>query len=195
MARAKKSEFLSSFGTAFQAFKAITDAVLAQGGSDDDLRRLISKPSLAQQVAAIIMDKERGGDLFPSQIHAADLIPQGWMVVEDVAPSKFHVKELEFISFLNQGESSINCEVIRQRAVTLKANLGLVDGKRILAEQDKLPVELRDKYIVLPGTLLRAPDGLLRVAYLFWDGGRWCLSFRWLGCDWVGHVRLARRRK
>jgi len=37
MAR-KKSEFLSAFGTAFEIWKAIIEAVTARGGTDDDLR-------------------------------------------------------------------------------------------------------------------------------------------------------------
>lgn len=57
MARAK-SEFLKAFGTAFEIFKAISDAVRAKDGSDDDLRRLISDSSLAEQVAGVIIGSE-----------------------------------------------------------------------------------------------------------------------------------------
>ena len=46
----KKSEFLGSLGKAFQIFKAIVDAILASGGSDEDVARL---ESLAPQIAAL----------------------------------------------------------------------------------------------------------------------------------------------
>jgi hypothetical protein len=46
----KKSEFLGAWGKAFQIFKAIVDAILASGGSDDDVARL---EMLAPQIAAL----------------------------------------------------------------------------------------------------------------------------------------------
>ncbi len=46
----KKSEFLGAWGKAFQIFKAIVDAILASGGSDEDVARL---ESLAPQIAAL----------------------------------------------------------------------------------------------------------------------------------------------
>lgn len=55
MARTK-SEFLKSFGTAFEVFKAITDEVTNRGGTDDDLRRVLSDSSLRKQVAELIVN-------------------------------------------------------------------------------------------------------------------------------------------
>jgi hypothetical protein len=46
----KKSEFLGAWGKAFQIFKAIVDAILASGGSDEDVARL---EILASQIAAL----------------------------------------------------------------------------------------------------------------------------------------------
>jgi len=46
----KKSEFLGACGKAFQIFKAIVDAILASGGSDEDVARL---ETLAPQIAAL----------------------------------------------------------------------------------------------------------------------------------------------
>lgn len=51
----EKSEFLSGFGTAFQIFKAISDAVLAAGGNDNDLRRVLSDKDLAPKIADLIV--------------------------------------------------------------------------------------------------------------------------------------------
>jgi hypothetical protein len=54
----KKSEFLGGFGMANEILKAIIDAVLEQGGSDEDLRRIISAPDLAKEIAGLIVQKQ-----------------------------------------------------------------------------------------------------------------------------------------
>jgi hypothetical protein len=54
----KKSAFLSSFGVSMNVFKAITDAVLAEGGSDDDLRALISDPDKCRRIALEIVGRK-----------------------------------------------------------------------------------------------------------------------------------------
>ncbi len=104
--------------------------------------------------------KTIGGKYFPSQFLAADLIPKDkygnpWVVVEDVLPSNFKVEDLEFVSFLKDGELRVNNETMQKRARELKANFGLVDGKRLLERQDNIPAKLRGKFLILlPGTIL-----------------------------------------
>lgn len=183
----KKSEFLSSLGVLWEIWKALVNEVLDLGGTDEDLRRIQTDATLRRQIAELIMTSVKS-------VTCADLIPQGWTVVEDVDPSDFQVEDLEFISCLNEGEDCIDGKTMRVRAVTLKANLGLFDGKRILDQQDKVPVEIRGKYIFLPGTLLRDSVGDLHVAYLYWDDERWCLNFYWLDRGWNAYDRLARRK-
>lgn len=135
------------------------------------------------------------GKKFLSEIHATELIPNGWEIVEYVEPSKFQVKDLEFISFLEKGEEYVKGDVMRQRAVKLKANLGLYDGKYLLEHQDEIPAKLRGKkYIVLPGTVLRGSYGNLHVPYLRWLGDRWVLSFHWVGDGFNGDGCLARSK-
>lgn len=57
MAR-KKSEFLGALGTTFQIFKTIADAVMEAGGSDDDLRKVLSPSNgLAKNLALVITGK------------------------------------------------------------------------------------------------------------------------------------------
>ncbi len=130
---------------------------------------------------------------FPSQILASNLlIPTGWEIIEDVAPTDFKISDLEMVPFLEGGESYINGEVLRQRAVGLKANLGLADAKYFLDHQAEIPVEFQSEYLVFTGTLLRDPDGNLLVAGLSWSGGRWELAFRSLVLVWRGYHRLLR---
>ncbi len=54
MAR-NKSQFLSAFGTAFEVWKAIVDAVLSQGGSDEHIRSLIGDKARLASIAAVIV--------------------------------------------------------------------------------------------------------------------------------------------
>lgn len=131
----------------------------------------------------------------PCQIHAPELIP-GWCkgIVEDVAPTDFKVSDLEFVPFLNDGERSVNGTTMRQRAVVLKANYGLSDAKRLLENQNDIPINRHGKHIVFTGTVLRDSGGDLYVAYVYWRGGRWCMYFGRLGGDWGARVRLPRRK-
>ncbi|OGH88749.1 MAG: hypothetical protein A3J93_01505 [Candidatus Magasanikbacteria bacterium RIFOXYC2_FULL_42_28] len=124
---------------------------------------------------------------------ATGLVPTDWTVVEDVVASQFDVASLRPRAFLKAGESGIAGDEMRRRAVSMGANLGLADGQRILAEQDKLSAEFRGFYIPLAGTVLCDSDGLRRVACLRWHGDRWVLRFSWLGCDWRGGARFACR--
>lgn len=139
---------------------------------------------------------------FPSFIYAPELIPEytdkdgnkrKWNVLEDIAPSQFDTNKLKPRSFLKTSDKKgyISGEEMRQRAVEFKGNLGLVDGKRMLAEQDKIPKEFRDFCIPLPGTLLRDSGGRLFVPCLRFGGRRWVLIFGWLGLGWRDGDRLA----
>lgn len=135
---------------------------------------------------------------FPCQIHAAGLIPETngckWEVVEDVEPSEFKVEDLDFVGFLEPGESVVTGTVMRERACTLKANFGLSDAPRLLEEQADIPESVRGKYIVLAGTKVRNPGGDLGVPVLCFDGEQWYLRWFWLGRDWDGRGRLPRSK-
>ena len=146
-----------------------------------------------ENLQAFLRNPNRGR--FASEIHAAELIPKGWTVVEDVEPtSDLDISKRKPSSFLKDSDKNgyIDGPEMRKRAPEFKGNLGLSDGKIMLADGGKLiPKEFRDFYIPLPGTLLRDPDGRLHVPYLNFDVGRWVLSFDWLDDVWAGRGRLA----
>lgn len=54
MAR-QKSEFLKGWGKAFEVFKAIVDSVLALGGGDADLERVLTDKTLRTEIAKLIV--------------------------------------------------------------------------------------------------------------------------------------------
>lgn len=156
------------------------DTVVAQGW-------IMNQASLANILRKVLLPPA-----FPSEIHAADLIPKGYTVVEDVEPiSALKVDDLEFPT-LGKGKSVVGTTVMRERAKARNANLGLVDGKAILAQQKKIPEDV--KFIVLTGTLLRDPDRRLYIGCLDRGDGGWRLGFHWIGGGWGGFYRLARRK-
>jgi len=137
---------------------------------------------------------------FPSLTLAADLIPEytdskgkkrKWEVVEDVTPTLFNIRDLKFKGFLKSGESLVNGSTMRERAVAMKGNLGLVDAKRLLDHQSEIPTKLRGRHIMFLGTVLRGSGGFLGVPCLFLDGDRWCLIFGWLDGGWDRSFRFA----
>ncbi len=55
MSRKHKSKFLKAFGEAFEVFEALVDAVLAAGGSDEDIARIQSNGDLLRELVAVVM--------------------------------------------------------------------------------------------------------------------------------------------
>lgn len=51
----KQSEFLKALGVMMEIWKAIVYAVFDKGGSDEDLRRVVTMPGLATKIAEVIM--------------------------------------------------------------------------------------------------------------------------------------------
>ena len=109
---------------------------------------------------------------------------------QNLKPANFNLADLQFRSFIKEGDSKyITGEEMRRRAITMKGNLGLADAKNLRDQLNSHPDKRKDlqgKYIVLPDTLLRYSDDVLRVACLFWYGGSWEFAFNWLGIDWDG---------
>ena len=121
-----------------------------------------------------------------------NFIPKGWTLVEDVKPTEIEVQDLEFIPFLEAGESGISGRVMRERSLKLMANLGLDDAIRVLKDQTEIPAVMQDYFIIFPGTTLRDLGGSLNVPYLRCSGGRWYVEFDWLDHGWYSLNRLAR---
>lgn len=162
--------------------------MLRQGWTHESIHALVTQTKPEDQpIEAIVRGMRRGS---PSAALAAEY---GYEVVDDVAqPTDFQVKDLEFISFLKEGEPPIDGATMRSRAVMLKGNFGLCDAPRLLKQQVDIPVEEHSRYIVLAGTKLRDRFGVLYVAYLFFDGEQWFLPFLRLGFDWDEFGRFPR---
>lgn len=120
-----------------------------------------------------------------------DKTKDGWKLLEDVL---FDGKEFvpEFLGFLKPGESSVNGDVMRLRAKELNVHTGQRHAEWLLEHQDRIPKELRGKYLVFPDTVWRDSVGYRGVPYLGWNGDKWCLNWNWLENDWNDNDRLIR---
>lgn len=187
----RKSAILTEGRRLHDLGRVVAEATLDAGGTDNDIVRVIGMEGLQRQIGLLVMGKLLLARR-PSERLAADLIPADWEVVEDVEPSVTDVAKLRPVPILKDGESCIGGDEMRKRAVVSKGNLGLADGKLIIAEQANLSADFNGFLIPLPGTVLRDPHGRLYVAYLYQDGGRWYVNFDRLGDDWDAYGRFAR---
>ena len=127
-----------------------------------------------------------------------DMTKENWQLLEDVKgdiPEGISTLNLELIPFLNEGESSVNGEEMKNRSKDLKANHGQKLAELLLRNQSQIPKEWRQFYLAFPGTVWQSSRGDRNVPYLGWLDGRWYLNFRWLDNDWHSLVRLVRFRE
>ncbi|MFA6548068.1 MAG: hypothetical protein WCT11_03960 [Candidatus Magasanikbacteria bacterium] len=173
-----------------QVGKLAKDAFVSLDLSKEAAQRLVTHPQIVVRLKALFTELVAE---FPCQIHAPELIPDKWEVLEDVEPTVgLDVSQLRFMPVLKDGDPGwINGDTMRGRAVEFKGNFGLSDVPAFLAQQDTIPVDLQGKYILLPGTKLRDSGGGLYIACLGFRGGRWVLDFCYLGNDFFRYDRFA----
>src|SRR3989338_1547236 len=68
MAR-KKSEFLSTLGKLFEIFKAFVDEVIARGGSDEDITRILTDKTLRRKMVDLVLEVRVRTRKFLSAMH------------------------------------------------------------------------------------------------------------------------------
>ena len=102
--------------------------------------------------------------------------------------------EFEFLSFFEEGETSVGGTEMLKRAKELNACGTQEDLDYLLSHQDEIPEEMKGKYIVF--TELRHPGDSESVACVFWGDGfrRWIQDWGWLDNDWNGRGRVLRRK-
>lgn len=134
-----------------------------------------------------------GADKFPPEIYAFELIPEGWEIVEDVAPTLKSAFELGvYRPPLRRRAHGKRLEDVRAHGKEKGISLGFSDLRVALVDSANISVGLRQYYIVFSGTVFRGPSGRLCIAYLFYGTGGWRLDWEFLSDDWYGIMRLAR---
>lgn len=86
---------------------------------------------------------------------STELIKRGWKLLQDVEPTPPQiVGDVEYVSFLRDGEIFISDGELRERAVVLEANYGQRDAEWLVANQERIP-ECPEgvRYILFPGTV------------------------------------------
>lgn len=85
MARERqKSEFLKAFGVVFEIWKRIVEAIQVLGGSDEDMRRVLTEKGLAEKIAAVIMASKAVGNGLVTVVNYATGLTQ--MIRNAVGP-------------------------------------------------------------------------------------------------------------
>ena len=99
----------------------------------------------------------------------------------------------ELVPFHKEGEISVMGDVMVKRAQELDANLGEEDCRFIVAHQEQISFELRDKFHAVFANLRISSDG--RICYLYSNGCRWVQTWGWPVNGWDEHCLLVRRVK
>lgn len=130
---------------------------------------------------------------FPRPYFKRDMRKEaGWELVEDVRePAEIAIGDLRLATFLNHDEQYVTGDTMRERAKNIGANLGQRHAEHFLDHQEEIPESYRPYWLIFPGTVWRGRDGALLVPCLHWDGGRWLLSFDWLGHRFRSHGRVS----
>lgn len=126
-----------------------------------------------------------------------DMTKDGWTLVEDVKndiPNGVSILNLELVSFLNEGESSVNGEEMKKRSINLNVHHGQKLAELFLRNQSQIPKEWRQFYLAFPGTVWRDSYRSRRIPCLHWEDDQWVLSFYWLVNGWYSLARLVRFR-
>ncbi len=199
MARSK-SEFLSSLGTAFQIFKAISDQVLNLGGKDEDLRRVLSDQILAEKIARLFI--ERNSEVFPVTVDYSQSLAQmivagkyNW-VNPDITQEHFPITASGTVELLPElvhfGKSMSTDDVLKEldrrgfRPTTLP---------ELLAFGTKFPEKQREFPVVSLGSVWADSRGDRRVPVLDGYPSERGLDLYWVGRDWHVDCRFLVARK
>ncbi len=123
---------------------------------------------------------------------AAPFIPSCWKVEEHQKNGniKFDASKVELYLSKKQKNGSIEGNKLREELKGKKVlNANVLDY--LLANPKAIPEEWKGKYIFFWGTIYRDSDGRLCVRCLYWDGGQWLWSNRWLSYAFYGHYPAA----
>ena len=206
MAR-QKSDILSGMGSGYEIVKAIADEVKNLGGGDDDLRRILSEPSLRLTLGKAIM--HNGSEVSPSNattypvtIDYADTFEQR------LASGRYDWKnsDINKKNFPVKGEGTVDriLELAHYaKDMSTDAVLAAIDAQGyrpatiedLLAFGAKYPELQREFPIVALGSVWQNWFGNRYVAYLYRVGDKRNLDLYWFVHDWRALYRFLVVRK
>ncbi len=195
------SEFVSAAGKVFELIKKLSDEVRNLGGSDEDLRRILSDSSLTRQLAELIVGSN--ANVFPLVIDYTQSL------AEMVATGKYSAGAVN----TNITEEHFPVETGEANVQSVLVHLDrTVDSDQVLRELDKrglrpaTMVELlafgaqhpdaqRQFPIVALGSVWADPDDDRRVGCLWGRPASRELHLSWFDGQWGAHCRFLAVRK
>ncbi len=179
--KAKRNEFVSSLGIIFEIIKKISDAIKAQGGNDEDFRRVLSEVGLAEKIAEVIMactykvvvnyNKSLAEMIVSGKYgYVADEISEGKFPIQDAGS---HEVNLVLVNLDKIASTTMVLEHLD------KMGLKPASIEHLLVFGATYP-EIQEKFkIILLSSLFSSDHRLRACPYLHHGGGK-----RNLGCDW-----------
>ncbi len=195
-----KSDFLKGAGKMFEISKAIADEVLAQGGSDDDLARVLSDKQLTKDLASrIVRDK---AEVLIATVNYDRSIADG------IAAGKYDWKDTD-ITEKRYSRSGSGTQEVTFSLVHFGKNTSTKDALAELDRRGFRPATLQELLavgvqhpekqkafpIIALGSVWRNLLGDRCVPYLDAFGSQRGLHLHWLGSDWDGQCRFLAVRK
>lgn len=209
----KKSEFLSGFGMAIEIFKAMADAVLRRGGSDEDLRRVAVDEDLSDQIAALIVGKGETEATRAAISHIVDVyklvIRRSRPLADQIAAGRYDwidpgINRQNFPGA--EGNTDEEAEVVLFHFNRVMSSDAVIEE---IAKEGYEPEELpgllafgatkpelqRQFPIIALGSVWVDPYGYRRVSSLDVHSGERGLYLCQYAYEWSGHCRFLGRRK
>ncbi len=206
----QKSEYLKSFGKAFEIFKALADEVLAQSGTDEDVSRILTDRKVRQEMVGLLLKQAKSAAGGVVRIMVRYFTDKGRRTLsemisdcrldyvnEDITEKHFPINkrqngevEMKIFHFNRAMESD---EVIKEMEERGYRPAELPEG---LAYAKVNPDEQRKYPIAILGSVWQGWDGDdPRVPCLLeWHGYR-DLHLHWFGDDWDSDGRFLACRK
>jgi len=200
----KTSEFLSALGKLFEIFKAFVDEVKNQGGTDEDVSRILTDSKVRQEMVALLLKKAKSvADgvvrLFVDYTRPlAEMLKDGRFdyVNSDITEKHFPINkrpngevEMKLFHFNRVMESD---EVIKEMA---KEGYRPAESPEGLAYAKANPDEQRKYPIALLGSVWRDWYGGRLVPCLYGVDGERSLRLGWFGHAWGSGYRFLAVRK
>ncbi len=205
----KKSEFVSAFDIAARVFKSLANAVMDEGGSDADVRRIETDGNLQKQIAELVMkgkkvvagavrifvdyDRLLAGMIRDCGLdHVNSDITEKHFPINQRPNAEVEMKVFSTKDLVGEERSVTSEEVIKALAEKGYREAELPEG---LAYVQANPDEQRKYPIVLLGSVWRDWSGYRHVPYL--DGWRdeRGLGLGWFVGDWLEDCRFLAVRK
>ena len=162
----------------------LEDTAVRLGFTPGEIRALAGRKDLLQLVRQALCGATGIGPVIDCD--ADPFLPQGWKGVEyhkkggqlklDLSKIKLHFSPNQMDGKCIEGN-----KLRKELASEPVLNANVLDY--LLAHPELIPEEWKGKYVFFWGTIYRSSSGDRYVRSLYWGGGAWVWSDRWLGHD------------